>query len=205
MRGNGGGGVRYDQQLLDSRADHGTVDGYADTGVPGPGGGDADGERHESRDGGEFYVVGDGEQRGGRGIGGDDVAVLPVHGRNHHDVRHSGGDGSGSGAGRVGEQQQVSRPDGPGEPRDVLLWGVCGCRGRRVGYDQQLLDVGAGHGAGVRGSTGPDGGGAVGEQQQSGRGGEFHPVDNGKQCRRWGHGGDDVALLPVHGRNHHDV
>ena len=55
--------------------------------VPGPGGGDADGGRIEqSGDGGELYVVGDGEQHGRWGIGGDDVALLPVHGRNHHDV-----------------------------------------------------------------------------------------------------------------------
>ena len=64
-------------------------------GSPGPGGGDADGERQESRDGGEFYVVGDGEQRWGRGIGGDDVAVLPVDGRDNHDIGHGGGDGRG--------------------------------------------------------------------------------------------------------------
>ena len=62
---------------------------------PGPGGGDADGERQESRDGGEFHVVGDGEQRWGRGIGGDDVAVLPVDGRDGHDIGHGGGDGRG--------------------------------------------------------------------------------------------------------------
>ena len=73
----------------------------------GLGGGVANGERQESRDGGEFHVVGDGEQRWGRGIGGDDAAVLPVDGRDDHDIGHGGGYGRGGCSCGIGDQCAV--------------------------------------------------------------------------------------------------
>ena len=96
--GHRGGRIRHDRQLLGVGEG-----GRGGAEVSGPGGGEADGERQESRDGGEFHVVGDGEQCWGRGIGGDDVAVLPVDGRDNHDSGHGGGDGRGGCAWGIGD------------------------------------------------------------------------------------------------------
>ena len=107
--------------------------------VSGPGGGDTDGERHESRDGGEFYDVGDGEQRWGWGVGGDDAAVLPVDGRTTiTTIGHGGGDGRGHGGCGVLRHRGPVRftvdeqrwgwgvGDGAGDGGSVLLRGVRG-------------------------------------------------------------------------------
>ena len=93
----GGGGVRYDQQLR--RIPVGPCGAARATGS---GGGNAyprpqlpvrRGDVHPDGDGVELCAV----ERGN--LGGHDAAVLPVDGRDDHDIRHAGGHGRGSGAG----------------------------------------------------------------------------------------------------------
>ena len=94
----------------------------------------------------EVHAVGDGSQRRGRILGGHDVALLPVDGRDGDDLRHRGGHRRSGGACRVSNQQGVDRPDGAGGGGNLLLRGVRGRGGGRVGHDEQLLWIGAGHG-----------------------------------------------------------
>ena len=76
--------------------------------------------------GGAFHLVDNGAERWRRGLGGHDVALLPVNGRDDHDVRRIGGDGRGVGVGRLGERRRVGGPDGAVEPRHILLRRVRG-------------------------------------------------------------------------------
>ena len=137
VRGHGDGRIRHGRQLLGVGEG-----GRGGAEVSGPQGRDADGERHESRDGGEFHDVGDGEQHGRRGIGSDDTAVLPVDGRDDHEIGHGGGDGRGGCACGIGDQCAVDITDGDGG--SVLLRGVCGHGDGRIRHDRQLLGVGEG-------------------------------------------------------------
>ena len=57
--------------------------------------------------GAQFHAVGDGEERWCRIWGGDDVALLPVVGRDDLNIGYGGGQGPGSRACRFGEQQPV--------------------------------------------------------------------------------------------------
>ena len=113
-----------------------------------------------------FTLFGDGAERGRRGVGGHDAAVLPVDGRGDHDVGHGGGHGPGGGTGRVGEQQPVGGSDRAVDLRNLVLRCVRGRGGWRVGHGEQLLGVGAGHGIGGGAAAaeqpGPGGGVTVG-------------------------------------------
>ena len=196
--------VRYGQQLLHIRAGHCIADPTAVTGPSGPGGGNAHGERQQPGPRGEFHPVGDGTERRQRRIGGDDAALLPVDGRDHHDIGHGSGDGRGGRACGFGERQAVGGVGRALRAGNILLRGVRGRGGRRVRYGQQLLHIHAGNGAGA-GPSGSDGGVAFGERQQPGPRGEFHPVGDGTERRQRRIGGDDATLLPVDGRDHHDI
>ena len=167
-------------------------------------GGDAFGERRQPGPRGEFHPVGDGAERRQRRIGGDDAALLPVAGRDHHDIGHGSGDGRGGRACAVRERQAVGGRGRALGARAILLRRVRGRGGGRVRYGQQLLHIRAGNGAGA-GPSGSDGGVAFGERRQPGRRGEFHPVGDGAERRQRRIGGDDAALLPVDGRDHHDI
>ena len=87
-------------------------------------------ERRQPGGRGGLHAFGDGAERGRRGVGGHDAAVLPVDGCGDHDVGHGGGHGPGGGAGRVGEQQPVGGCDGAVDLRDLLLRCVRGLGGR---------------------------------------------------------------------------
>ena len=134
-------------------AKYGSPGGGDTDGSPGPGGGDTDGERHESRDGGEFYVVGDGEQRGGRGVGGDDAVVLPIDRFDDLFVGHPGWHGRGGGIGRLGDERRVDLADRALDGGHVLLRGVRGRGDGRVGHHEQLFAI----------SDNRCGGGVIGE------------------------------------------
>ena len=127
VRGRSGGRVRYGQQLLHIRAGNG-----AGAGPSGSDGGVAFGERRQPGPRGEFHPVGDGAERRQRRIGGDDAALLPVDGRDHHDIGHGSGDGRGGRACAVRKRQSVGGTGRALGARDVPLRGVCGRGGGRV-------------------------------------------------------------------------
>ena len=89
----------------------------------------------------------------------------------------------------------------------LLLRGVRGRGGRRVGHDEQLLVVRAGRRAGAPAAepSGPGSSVAYGERERPGCGGVVHPVNDGAQRGGRGRCGDDAALLPVVGLDDHDV
>ena len=127
----------------DDHAAHGQP---AAANLTGPGGGVANGERQQAGPRGEFHLVGHGEQRRRGRVGSDDVTLLPVGGRDDHDIGHGGGDGRGGKACGFGERQPVGEIGGALGAQDVPLPGVCGRGGGGVGYGQQLLDSRADHG-----------------------------------------------------------
>ena len=83
---------------------------------------------------------------GGRILGGHDVALLPLDGRDRHDIRHPGGHGRGCGSCDLGKQQRVGGSARAGDRWNILLRGVCRPGDGRVGHDEQLLGIGRSHG-----------------------------------------------------------
>ena len=79
-----------------------------------------------------------------------------------------------------------------------------GRRDKRVRHDEQLLGVGAGDGTGAE-VSGLDGGVTVGKRERTSRGGDIQPVGDGEERWRGQLGGYDAALLPVDGRDDHDL
>ena len=73
-----------------------------------------------------------------------DAALLPLGGRDHHDVGHGGGHGRRGGAVGVGDERGVDFADHALDGGRVLLRRVCGHGGGRIGHDGQLLGVGEG-------------------------------------------------------------
>ena len=71
--------------------------------------------------GGSLTLSACGSKRRGRNLGGHDVALLPLDGRDDHDLRHRGGHGRGGGAWRRGDEPRVDQPDGAVVGGDVLL------------------------------------------------------------------------------------
>ena len=76
--------------------------------------------------GATFTLSATGEKRRGRSRGGDDAALLPVDGYDHHDIRQTGGHGRGCGACGFGNQRRVGESDRDVARWDILLRGVCG-------------------------------------------------------------------------------
>ena len=146
--------------------------------------------------GGSFTLSATVSNAGGRGVGGDDAAVLPVDGRDDHDIGHGGGEGRGGCACGIGDQCAVDIADGAGNGWSVLLRGVRGCGDGRIRHDRQLLGVGEG-GRGGAEVSGPGGGDTDGERHESRDGGEFHAVGDGEQRGRRAICGDDAAVLPI--------
>ena len=107
VRGRGDEGVRHDEQLLALRGGQRAEVGATVGGPPGPehscGLGRSQSWRHLY--GRPLHPVGDGAKRWRRGLRGDDAALLPVGGRDHHDVGHRGRYGRGGGACRFGQRQ----------------------------------------------------------------------------------------------------
>ena len=162
----GGGRVRHNQQLLGIRRRQGA---RARARVAGPTGAENPcglGRGQSWRDLHERFLhpVGDGAEQRGRGLRGDDATLLPVGGRDHHDIRHAGRHGRGGGACRFGEWQCVGGPDRTLDPRNVLLRRVRGRGGRGVRHHQQLLDRLASRSAGPASSAEPGGRVAFGER-----------------------------------------
>ena len=85
-------------------------------------------------DGGDVHAVCHGDQRGRRGVGGDDAPLLPLDGRDDHDVGHAGGDGPGRGARGGGHERPVDFAHRAFHGRDVLLRRVRGRGDGRVGH-----------------------------------------------------------------------
>ena len=87
---------------------------------------------------GDVHAVCDGAKRRGWMIrGGHDAALLPVDGRDYHDIRHTGGHGRGRSACDFGDQQRVGESNRAVDCRDVLLRGLRGRGDGRVGHDQR--------------------------------------------------------------------
>ena len=63
---------------------------------------------------------------GSKSAAAGDAALLPVDGRDYHDIRHTGGHGRSGAACRVGDQQRVGESDRAVDAGDVLLRGVRG-------------------------------------------------------------------------------
>ena len=99
------------------------------------------GERQHAGDGCELYPVGDGEQHGRWRVSGDDAAVLPIDGRDDHDVRHGGGYGRGGCAWGFGDKREVDLADRALDGGHVLLRGVRGRGDGRVGHHEQLFII----------------------------------------------------------------
>ena len=166
MRGRGGGRVRHRQQLLGLRRGPGA--GAGDR-VAGPTGAEDPCGLGRGQSGRDLHPrclhpVGDGAQPRGRGLPGDDVALLPLAGRDHHDLGCGGGHGPDGGAGRFGEWQCVGGAERPLDPRDVLLRRVRGYGGGGVRHHEQLLGLAASRGAGPASSAEPGGRVAFGER-----------------------------------------
>ena len=137
-----------------------------------------------------------------------DAALLPFDGCDDHDVRHVGGHGRGGGIGRLGDERRVDFADRAGDGGNVLLRRVRGHGGGRVRHDEQLLVVGDGHGGGAGAPARPDSRlfhhhTRSYSRNVSGSARLFEPA--GGQCRGCRVCGYDGALLPVDGRDDHDV
>ena len=124
VRGRGGGRIRYCQQLLGSSADHGTGAGAR----PESGGVVSVGEQQRTGRRDDVHGVGIGEKRWGRSLGGHDDALLPVDGRDHHDIRRGGRHGRSTVACPVGNQHPFGESDGADDGWHVLLRCVRGNR-----------------------------------------------------------------------------
>ena len=139
--GRGGGRVGHNEQLL--AVGQG---GRGRAGGAGPRGRDADGGRREPRvhgDGGIEHAVGHGHELWRRdGVVGD-ATLLPLVGRDDHDVGPAGGNGRGGGFGRLRDECTGDRTSGAVDGWLVLLRGLRGCGGRRVGHYKQLFVIGA--------------------------------------------------------------
>ena len=193
LRGHGERRVGNDEQLLLARDGHESWIG--------PGGGYAYGERRQPRGRNGLHLVGEGEQHGQCSVAAHDAAVLPLEGRDDHEVGHAGGHGCGWRACRRGAQQRVDLGDRAVEPRDLLLRRLRGRGERRVGNDEQLLLARDGHESWI----GPGGGYAYGERRQPrGRNG-LHLVGDGEEHGQCSVAAHDAAVLPLAGRDDHEV
>ena len=149
VRGRGGGGDEHGGQLLGG----GGGDGSGAAAAAGPGG-DGFGERCGAGARGVVRPEGHGAQPGRRRGPCDDAALPPVFGRGDRDNGYAGGNGRGGSAGRLGFERGIDRADGADDGGRVLLRGVRGRGGGRIGHDEQLLGAGRG-GRGGAGGPGP--------------------------------------------------
>ena len=193
VRGAGGRGIGHHEQLF--AVDQGR---RGRAGGAGPRGGDAVGGRREPGGRRIVHTVGDGDERGRRGGAVDDGALLPLGGRDDHDLGRGGGNEHGGGFGRLREERGVDQACRAIDGGRVLLRNVRGCCAGRVGHDEQLLGGSGGDGPGA--TARPDGDDDV-ERVRAAARGPVHPDGGGAQCGRRGRGGDDGALLPVDGRH----
>ena len=181
---------------------------------PGPGGAVALGERQQPGYRSVVHPVGDGAQRRRRRRGGDDAAVLPFDGRGDHECRHLGGHGRSRGAFRRGDEPRVDQPDGAGVGGHVLLRRVRRRGNGGIGHDEQLLECRVGHCvAAAAAAAAADRSGPGDFRTRSCKRPRWHhasrvaslAVGLGSERRRCSLGGHDVALLPVDGRDDHDL
>ena len=135
------------------------------------------------------HVLGDSTERREWRCSVHDAALLPLDGRDGHDIRtREIGYGRGASACPSARLRGNDSFDGAIHGRHVLLRRVRGRGARGIRHDEQLLGISAGRGNGASASassehTGPGGGTAVGERQQPGDGRNVHVLGDGTERR----------------------